>query len=174
MKTKDVWFNQGRWLVRCPVCKQKNQIRPEKGRKTIKWYCGGCYPDKIKRVPKPLPTGAMTYGYSKELQKRAAQQAYNNDEIHVAVLPDDWWHAQQLLRERKKVHQGFYPGDFASPNDKQETVEDLKQENKEDPVLFYLKNRRKLDTKEKKDKGEAVRVAPEKEPISDRFFRSLQ
>ena len=138
MKTKDVWFNHGRWLVRCPVCGAKTSIRPSGKQKEIKFYCGRCYRGKMAKRPVPLPNGSgFTWAYDHKSQRDAAQAAKNNGEIHIAVLPKNWQEVVKLLRVRRTEHMGFYPGDFAAPNNKKETIADLEKENATDPLLEY-------------------------------------
>ena len=170
MKTKDVWFNKGRWIVRCPICGGKNKIRPPKGRKQIKWYCGACYPGKIKKKFERLPNGEIIPVVDKEAQRLAADMAWQNEEIHTAVMPEGWEEAARLLRLRRIHHQGWYPGDFASPNDKKETLAELEEEQRKHPLLGYLRKERQAPIV----KDVPVEKKKEREPMSDKMFRSLQ
>ena len=167
MKIYDVWFNQGRWIVRCPVCAGKNKIDPKPGNKTVKWYCGACYPDKLAR--KPMIIGnKITLEQDHEKKRASAEQAYALGEIYTACLPEDWEKAEKLLRVRRLPHQGWYPGDFAPPNDKQEPLSNLQSENNKHPDLQYLRK------PEKPEEPEEPSEEPETKELSDRMYRSLQ
>ena len=174
----DVWFNRGRWLSRCPVCTQKSRIPPKSGDKEIMFFCGGCYPQKIERVPKRNFNSVVRFGYSQTLQKGALQAAMNNDEVYIAVLPKQWEKAQQLLMVRQTVHQGFYPGGIENkrPNNKNETIADLQKENETDPLLWYLDERKpKSETLKLDDKIIPARITfAEQITINDQFFRKVQ
>ena len=173
-KNHDVWFNRGRWLVRCPICGSANQIRPTGNQKKIKYFCGSqyCYPGKLKRTPQISPDGKITYKYSYKEQRAAANAANQNGEIFVAVLPEDWKIAEDLLRVRRTIHQAFYPGNFDPPNNKNETIADLKRENASDPELDYLD--RKGDKKSPAAKPGKTEKNKNIKPLTDAEFRRLQ
>jgi len=178
MNTDNVWFNRGRWIVRCPVCGAKNRIRPKQGDTKIRFYCGACYPDKLKKKVQILPNGTPIIGYDGKAQRRAAQEAMNNNEIHTAILPEGWEEAERLLRQRKKVHQAWYPGDHMQPNNKSETLEDLKAEQESDPILHYLPERKNGKEAEagisQDEQPEEIKEKKPKKNMTDREFRSLQ
>ena len=175
MKTKDVWFNRGRWFVRCPVCGSKTAIKPSGSQKEIKFYCGACYSGKIAKIPVLLSSGGSTWAFDHKAQRAAAQAAKDNGEIYTAVLPVDWKKAEDLLRVRRTPHMGFYPGDFKAPNNKKETIADLKRENASDPVLSYLwadppvENLKPIPIEEFE-----AGVKPNKKKLTDAEFRRLQ
>jgi len=173
-KIKDVWFNRGRWLVRCPICESKNEIKPNAKHKQIKFFCGGCYPDKQAREPKIMPDGRIILSSSMSKQKAAAQNAHNNNEIYIAVLPDEWVEVQELLRLRRTPHQGYYPGNFKQPNHREETIQDLRDEQKNDKLLAYVKGNKRYKKEEIKSSQKTVQKTVQKEEITDKFFRSLQ
>ena len=175
MKTKDVWFNRGRWLVRCPVCGSKTALKPEGPQKEIKFYCGACYGGKIAKVPVLLPGGSFVWGFDHKGQREAAQAARDNGEIHVAVLPVSWKKVEKLLRLRRTPHMGFYPGNFKAPNNKKETIKDLERENASDPVLSYLwANPPVKDLKPILVEEFEAEAKPMKKKLTDAEFRRLQ
>jgi len=168
MKVYDVWYNWGRWIVRCPVCGGKNKIKPKTGNKTVKWYCGACYPDKLARTPKIIGN-KVTLEEDHEKKRAAAEEAYANGEIYTAGMPEGWEKAEGLLRARRLVHQGWYPGDFEPPNDKQEPLSNLREENDADPVLDYLRKPEQPGQEE----GDEQKKSERKE-LSDKMYRNLQ
>ena len=168
MKIYDVWYNQGRWIVRCPVCGGKTHIKPKPSNKTVKWYCGNCFPDKFARKP-AIIGNKVTLEQDHEKKRVAAEQANAMGEIYTAVMPEDWQKAEALLRVRRLPHQGWYPGDFEPPNNKQEPLSNLQDENDTDPKLEYL--RKQVSPKPLPESAEDVPAVKE---LSDRIYRSLQ
>lgn len=138
MTKVNVWFNDGRWIVRCPVCELKTELKPRKKIKNlrIKWHCGNCHPGKIQRVLKITPAGSIAYSYSRKAQIQAAENAYNADEIHIAVFPKDWKEAEKILRLRHKKHQHYRPHEIYPKTGKYETAADLVAENKEEVEII--------------------------------------
>ncbi len=167
----NVWFNDGRWITRCSVCLSKTQIKPKNGKKylVIKWYCGRCYPGKIKRVLKKGIAGELSYGYSRALQMRAAGDAFSNDDVHEAVFPSDWQEAERLLRMRRLDNQHYRPHEILKRTGKPETAADLALENETDPILEYLRI-------EKKEEPAAETVVKQKvrKSVPPGLYRELQ
>jgi len=175
MKTKDIWFNHGRWLVRCPGCGSKTVIKPSGSQKEIKFYCGACYGGKIAKAPAPLPGGGLVWRTDHKAQRDAAQAAKDNGEIYTAVLPISWKKVEKLLRLRRTPHMGFYPGNFKAPNNKKETIKDLERENASDPVLSYLwANPPVKDLKPISVEEFELEAKPTKKKLTDAEFRRLQ
>ncbi len=174
MKTKDVWFNRGRWLVRCPVCGSKTALKPEGPQKEIKFYCGACYGGKIAKVPVLLPGGSFVWGFDHKGQREAAQAARDNGEIHVAVL--------RLIGRRLRNYLGFGElhtwdsilGISRLPIIKR-TIKDLERENASDPVLSYLwANPPVKDLKPIPVEEFEPEAKPTKKKLTDAEFRRLQ
>lgn len=149
-KIVNVWFNHGRWIVRCPKCGSKTEIKPKSKKKNliIKYYCGSkdCHPGKIKRVLKRNINGELSYNYSRTIQMQAAKNAYNSEEIYEAVFPEDWVKAEELLRLRLIKHQGYRPHEILKRTGKPEIVADLAWENEHDSKLGYLKEKIKVES----------------------------
>lgn len=136
----NVWFNDGRWIVRCPKCQSQTQIKPARKIKylKLKWYCGACYPGKIQRELKVGIDGKVSYSYSRKVQMKAAEDAYNADEIYTAIFPKDWQEAEETLRLRIIEHQHYRPHEIHPKLGRPETAADLVIENEVDPLLSYI------------------------------------
>ena len=171
-KVVNTWVNRGRWLTRCPKCRSKTRVKPvgKSEVQKIKWYCGECYPKKIKRVLKMNIDGELTYSYSRKLQMQAAKDAYNADEIYTAILPEDWLEAERLLKMRYTLHQNYLPHEKIPKTGKKETVADLKLENATDPILAYIPA--KLKKEKEEELIEEVVVEPKELPPG--FYKELQ
>jgi len=172
-KIVNVWFNDGRWLTKCPVCTSNTRIKLEANAEklTIKWYCGRCYPGKIQRVLKKGIAGELSYGHSRALQMRAAGDAFSNDDIHEAVFPSDWMEAERLLRMRRLDNQHYRPHEILKRTGKPETAADLALENEKDPLLAYLR----VEKKEKPAGKEPVEVEQKvRKPVPQELYKELQ
>ena len=173
MNDVNVWYNHGRWITQCPVCRSKTQIKPvgKSGKQRVKWYCGNCYPGKLKRKLKVNPKGEIAYAYSRKDQLKAAGDAYNTDGIHTAVFPEDWIEAERLLRLRHRNDQHYRPHEIYKNTGRNETAADLDVENKTLMMLTYTQVEKKVSAV---SINELVAELIERKELPPELYKELQ
>ena len=125
------YYNHGQWLATCPICGPYGENKVVIGDEMF--VCGNCYPEKMTRKLYPGADGGLVFSYDKKKQDHAKAVAYANDEVYELVFPGSAREIEAVLQLRMTEHQSWLPG---------ETLEDLKKENDEMPLLAYIKKRK--------------------------------